>query len=109
MKTLLLLFASSISIFSFAQTATILDSTEVEQLEEFVYSNISVEHSIELEETADLLIDFALSDVVKEVDSVVLNLGDHSLVFDHFGPILIRDVNSAIDLSVSAYKDGKRI
>ncbi len=109
MKTLLLLFASSISIFSFAQTATILDSTEVEQLQEFVYSNISVEHSIELDETADLLIDFALSDVVKEVDSVVLNLGDNSLVFDHFGPILIRDVNSAIALSVSAYKNGKRI
>ncbi len=86
-----------------------LDSTKVSQIEKgsFSYFNASAKSSLELDQKTDVFVDFAVMDMVKKADSILLVIDSDTLKRDVLSPFLLKDVKSGGQYEVMAYQNGK--
>jgi len=107
------LFAISLLIFGTTQAQMPkiewMDSTAVSKLEPgtFSYFNASAQSDLTIEQETDIFVDFALVDLPKMADSVVVKVGSDSKSFSSLSPFMMRNVASSSEFSIQAFEDGK--
>lgn len=88
-----------------------IDSLSVQNLKAgtFTYVNASAQSSVVIESESRLFIDFGSMDQPKEMDSMVVDLGDKRFVFTTFGPLMLERIGEDLTLSVQVYANGKPV
>ncbi len=111
-----LTFFLIMSIFGLsAQNIQLLDSVTFNQLnlDDYEYINVSVKQKLVIEQKSDIIVDFSLIDVKKDIDSIILKFSreNNEVVFcvDEMKPLLIQNVDSTVLVQLKAYQKGKQV
>lgn len=108
MKKLLSLLIISISFISTAQKIELMDQDKMKALEPGSFEYVIMGHTKELviEEKSNVLIDFVELDLPESTDSVIVALGDDTLVIENLTPFMISGIDASRQLDITMYKDG---
>lgn len=114
MKLFLSILVGFFSVYvSFGQTVTIteLDSSSIQKLkpESFVYFNASVESSLVVNETTNVLVDFSMTDAKLLTDSVSIKWGTDTFFISGLKPFLIKNVSSDGELMIESFQHGRAL
>lgn len=114
MKKYFVLFLTlSLISSSFAQLPSVqwMDSNSVQKLKPgtFTYFNASVQKEIVLEKPTSVFVDFALIDLQKDVDSIVITFDSEKIIQSKVQPFLIKNQNGSAKIGITAYKDNKKV
>ena len=116
MKSLLVVLLAIISLNSWSQGFTVMDSVTIQSLKagEFEYINISVEHDIVIEGKEDILVDLSSVDLpAGGVDSVQVSfykeLNKEVFTMNEMKPFMIEGIDSSVSLALVMFKGGQPI
>ena len=94
-----------LSTFAFSQQSIeVLTPKQASGLKQgdFVYTNASVAAKLQIESETTILVDFALTDLSTELDSVVVSSAEDHVKMEMLSPFLIKNINESNDFTITA-------